>query len=314
MKIVVFGSINMDLVCRVKRLPAPGETLRGSDFFTTPGGKGANQAVACAQLGSSVAMIGRVGEDEFGTNLRTGMKKSGVDVSGVVLTQGSSGVALITVEESGENSIVIIPGANGQVGMDDLHRLDSTLEGADSLLLQLEIPSEVVQAAAKKAKEHSVRVILDPAPVSALADDLYSMIDIITPNETECAALTGIDVEDTSHVEQAAKLLVKRGVEKVIIKLGARGAYLYDGKESELIPAIPVNSVDTTAAGDAFNGALATALGKGLKLRNAVEFANAAGALSTTRKGAQPSMPTMKEVIQLMMENGRDYDQTKSEW
>jgi ribokinase len=301
MNIIVFGSINMDLVSQVPRLPAPGETLRGSDFFTVPGGKGANQAAACARLGAPVAMIGRVGEDVFGTALLNGLKNYGVDVSGVTITPGPSGVAVIAVDEQAENNIVIIPGANGQIGLEDLVRLDTALAGADSLLLQLEIPLEAVTAAARLAHHRNVRVLLDPAPASPLPDELYGLVDWLTPNESECAALVGFPVPDSESAERAAEILIRRGVKHIIIKMGWRGAYLHDGISGTLIPGFRVEAVDTTAAGDAFNGALAVALCNGLALHEAVRFANAAGALSTTRRGAQPSMPSADEIKKLLL-------------
>lgn len=300
MSIVVFGSINMDLVSRLPHLPAPGETLRGSDFFTALGGKGANQAAACARLGAITVMIGRVGGDEFGSSLRAGLENLGVDVTGVTTSPGPSGVAVIHVDDRGENSIVIIPGANGKVGELDLKRLDLALIRADILLMQLEIPLEVVIAAARMARARGVRVILDPAPASSLPDDLYTLTDLLTPNETECATLVGFQVIDLPSAEQAARILLKRGVRQVVIKMGERGAYLHDGRSGELVSGFLVKAVDTTAAGDAFNGALAVALGKDLVLREAVWFANAAGAISTTRLGAQPSMPTAAEVEEFL--------------
>lgn len=302
MKIVVFGSINMDLVSRLPRLPTPGETLIGSDFFTAPGGKGANQAAACARLGAVVTMLGRVGNDVFGSALCDSLKTLGVDVHGVVETPGPSGVAVITVDEHGENSIVIIPGANGQVGAPDLARLEAALPGADSLLLQLEIPLEVVATAASLAHKRGIRVILDPAPACPLPGQLYSLVDILTPNETEAASLVGFPIKDFALAEHAAKIFLQRGVKQVVIKMGERGAYFHDGISGESIPAFPVNTVDTTAAGDAFNGALAVALGKGQPLREAVRFANIAGAISTTKCGAQPSMPGMNDVENYLRE------------
>lgn len=296
MSILVFGSINMDLVACVPRLPAPGETLSGSDFFSAPGGKGANQAAACARLGAEVAMIGRVGNDVFGSTLRSGLQELGVDVFGVVDMPGPSGVAVIAVDERGENSIIVIPGANGQVGAEDLARLDASLPGKSSLLLQLEIPIEVITAAAQMAHTHGVRVILDPAPAYSLPEQLYSLIDIITPNVSEAASLVGFPVKDLALAEHASRVLMQRGVSQVIIKMGALGAYLHDGKAGELISGFPVEALDTTAAGDAFNGALAVALERGDIPREAVRFANAAGALSAMKRGAQPSMPSLKDV------------------
>ena len=296
MRIVVFGSLNMDLVSRLPRLPAPGETLRGSDFFTAPGGKGANQAAACARLGAITCMVGRVGEDVFGSSLRAGLDNLGVDATGVVACPGPSGVAVILVDDRGENSIVIIPGANGKVGGSDLERLDSALVGAEALLMQLEIPLEVVNAAARLARARRIRLILDPAPASPLPDELYTLTDLLTPNETECAALVGFPVHDLPSAERAAGILLKRGVKQVIIKLGERGAYLHDGRSGEMVPAFHVEAVDATGAGDAFNGGLAVALARGDQLEDAVRYANAVGALATTRFGAQSSLPTALEV------------------
>ncbi len=303
MSIVVLGSLNMDLVSRVPRLPAPGETLRGSGFFTAAGGKGANQAAACARLGASVALIGRVGEDLFGLALRDGLEQLGVDVSRVSVTPGPSGVAVVAVDDRAENSIVIIPGANERVGVDDLELLRASLAGADSLLLQLEIPLEIVTSAARLAHARGVRVLLDPAPALPLPDELYTLTDLLTPNETECSALVGFAVDDTTRAERAAAILLKRGARQVVIKMGEQGAYLHNGASGERIPGFRVHAVDTTAAGDVFNGALAVALEKGVALREAVRFANAAGALSTTRYGAQPSMPTADEVERLLREH-----------
>lgn len=300
MSVVAFGSINMDLVCRVDRLPLPGETIPGGAFFSVPGGKGANQAAACARLGAEVRMVGRVGDDAFGSTLLAGLSGLGVDVRSVIPTPGPSGVALILVADSGENSIVVVPGANGRVGAADLDRLDEALAGAQTLLLQLEVPLQAVVEAARRAHAHGVRVILDPAPAYPLTEELYRLVDVLTPNEVECSALVGFPVHDLPFAEHAANVLVERGVRQVVIKLGARGAYLHDGKGGELVPGFPVDALDTTAAGDAFNGALAVALGSGRSLREAVRFANAAGAISATRQGAQPSMPARREVEDLL--------------
>lgn len=303
MSIVVLGPLNMDLVSRVSRLPVPGETLCGHSFFTAPGGKGGNQAAACARLGASVAMIGRVGDDLFGVALRDNLQGLGVDVSGVEVTHGPSGVAVIAVDERAENSIVIIPGPNGLVASAELQRLDAALVTATSLLLQLEIPLETVAAAARLAHKRGVRVLLDPAPAVPLPLDLYRNTDLLTPNETESAALVGFGVRDASSAERAATILLERGVGQVVIKMGEQGAYLHDGVCGERIPGFRVDAVDTTAAGDAFNGALAVALERRIALREAVRFASAAGALSTMRYGAQPSMPSADELASFLQEH-----------
>jgi ribokinase len=291
MTILVFGSINMDLVSHVPHLPAPGETVAGVDFFTAPGGKGANQAVSCARLGMPTLMVGRVGDDVFGSALRTSLNQYGVDIQQVLTTPGSSGLAVIHVDDNAENSIVIIPGANGKVGSTDLEHLETVLRGASTLLLQLEVPLDAVVQAARLARAEGIRIILDPAPARSIPDELFALTDIITPNETETTALIGAPVQDLVEIEEAARTLLDRGVQQVVIKLGARGAYAHDGSVGRLIPAFSVSAVDTTAAGDAFNGALAAALEKGMTLFDAVRFANAAGALSATRRGAQESMP-----------------------
>ena len=303
MSVVVFGSINMDLVVRTPRLPAPGETLAGETFFTAPGGKGANQAVACARLGVPTRMVGRVGDDVFGGALRESLQQNGVDISGVVTDPPhSSGVAVIAVDASAENSIIIVPGANGQVGADDIARLDPVLGDARVLLLQLEVPLDAVVAAARAARRRGVIVILDPAPARPLPTELYSMVDILTPNETEAAALTGLPLDTDEEVRMAAGILLGRGVRQVIIKLGERGAYARsaDQAEGRFHAAFKVDTIDTVAAGDAFNGVLAAALAEGRSFDEAVRWGMVAGALSTTRHGAQPSMPTREEVMQLL--------------
>lgn len=301
MSIVVFGSINMDLVARTPRLPAPGETLTGHSFQTFPGGKGANQAVACARLGAQTYMVGRVGGDVFGSTLKDELAAAGVDHTYVeVDAQVSSGVALIAVEESAENMIIVVPGANGQVNDAELSRLKGVLDRSRILLLQLEIPLEMVFAAAKLAKAQGVSVILDPAPAQVLPEEIYSLIDIITPNESEAGLLVDFPVENQQDASRAAKVLKARGVGQVIIKMGKKGAFAnIDGNE-KFFKAFPVTAVDTVAAGDAFNGALAVALSEEKPIQEAIRWGMAGGALSVTKEGAQPAMPERSELLALL--------------
>jgi len=298
--VVVFGSINMDLVVRTPRLPTPGETLTGHTFFTAPGGKGANQAVACARLGAPTRMVGRVGDDLFGEQLRASLRSFGVQDDGVLTTPGPSGVALIAVDDTAENTIVIVPGANGAVSIADIPRLERALDGARALLLQLEVPIETVVAAARAAHTRGVTVILDPAPALPLPDELYALADIITPNEHEAATLTGIAVRDDQGAIAAARALIARGARRVALKLGARGALTADAEGEQFWSPFTVTPVDTVAAGDAFNGGLAVALSEGRSFDEAIRWGLAAGALSVTRHGAQPSMPERNEVLTLL--------------
>lgn len=293
MKIIVFGSINIDLVATTPRLPIPGETLLGESFFTTPGGKGANQAVALAKLGIPTQMIGRVGADNFGAALIKNLQNCGVKTENILIDETvSSGVAVITVDQQGENNIIVIPGANGKVNQDDINRLSNLFIDAKFLLLQLEIPLEIGILAAQKAKEANIKVILDPAPApNNLPDEIYPLIDIITPNETEASQLVGFAVNEQETAAKAADTLLQKGVKCAIIKLGAKGVYCATKEESFYIPAFSVNAVDTVAAGDAFNGGLAAALFQEKPLKEAVVWGAAAGALATTKLGAQSSLP-----------------------
>jgi ribokinase len=301
MSVVVFGSINMDLVARTPRLPGPGETITGKVFQTFPGGKGANQAVACSRLGAKTYMVGRVGGDEFGEKLKDELEKAGVDHENVVVdTMTSSGVALIAVEDSAENTIIVIPGANGQVDDQDLKRLEAVLTKSEVLLLQLEIPLEMVMAAAKLAKENNVKVILDPAPAQMLPEEIYPLLDIITPNETETELLVSFSLETKEDAAKAAKILMGRGASNVIIKMGSRGAFALMGDQEESFEPYQVTTVDTVAAGDAFNGALAVALSENLPVEKAIQWGMAGGALSVTKEGAQPAMPERKELKELL--------------
>ncbi|HEY9627920.1 MAG TPA: ribokinase [Coleofasciculaceae cyanobacterium] len=298
MSVIVFGSINMDLVARTPRIPAAGETLIGHSFATVPGGKGANQAVAVARLGVPTQMVGRVGNDLFGQDLLKALEESGVGCDRLTIdTSTHSGVAVITVDDAGENNIVIIPGTNGRVDQTDLELLKQVLPTAKILMLQLEIPLPMVVAAAQAAKASGVTVILDPAPArSDLPDELYPLVDIITPNQIETEQLVGFPVTDADSATQAAAILHQRGIPTIIPKLGQQGAYCITAATSFHIPIFPVKAIDTVAAGDCFNGGLAAGLAVGLSLRQATTQAAAAAALSVTRSGAQSSLPTQDEL------------------
>lgn len=299
----VFGSLNMDLVCRTPRLPQPGETILGTHFETLPGGKGANQAVAAARLGAPTAMVGRVGEDDFGRQLIQGLQTAGVAASGVAMDAGApTGVAAIAVDEAGCNTIVVVPGANGRVDDDDVDRLMGQLQPGDILLLQFEVPLPAVIAAAKAAKAQGARVIVDPAPArDDVPAEFFRTVDILTPNQIEASQLTGLSVTDISTATEAARQLVQRGVAIAIVKLGELGAVVAAGDRTFHQPALPVNTVDTVAAGDAFNGGLAVALAEAMDLAAAVEFASAVAAASVTVPGAQSSMPERSQVAALVM-------------
>ncbi|WP_341733988.1 ribokinase [Microcoleus sp. EPA2] len=292
MSIIVFGSINIDLVATTPRLPLPGETIIGSNFLTAGGGKGANQAVAAARLGASTHMIGRVGNDNFGEELLTNLQFYGLNTDNISIDKNShSGVAIIAVDEGGQNNIIVIPGANNHLGDADIERLQKLLPGATSLLLQLEIPLEVVHRAALIACEAGVRVILDPAPArSDLPLELYPLIDTIAPNEVEASQLVGFAVHDTETAIKAAKKLQQRGVKNAIVKLGDRGVVAVTADRTLFVPAFAVEAIDTVGAGDAFNGGLAAALDAGLSLEEAVVWGAAAGALCVTKMGAQVAM------------------------
>jgi ribokinase len=299
-KIVVVGSSNTDMVVRVPHLPAPGETVLGSSFLMAAGGKGANQAVAAARLGAQVTLIARVGQDVFGEAALLGLEREGINTRHVsVDPEMASGVALITVDNTGENSIAVAPGANGHLSPLDVQRAQAAILDADVLLLQLEVPLETVQVAAELARQAGVCVILNPAPApeSPLPPALLACVDVLTPNESEANALTGAP----DSLDRAARRLLDTGVEAVVITLGARGALIVTQQGQQMVSGFPVKAVDTTAAGDAFNGGLAAALGEGHPLAEAVRFANACGALAATRLGAQPSLPTAEEVERFLV-------------
>jgi ribokinase len=303
--IVVVGSINLDLVAGTKRIPVAGETVIGSSFQTFFGGKGANQAVAAARLGASVALIGKLGTDAFGRELQTGLKQAGVDTSAIDVVDESSGVALITTDEKGDNSITVVPGANALLFPADLEKRMELLRSAAILLAQLETPLQTVEYLGNIASKEGIPFVLDPAPARPLPDSLLRNVTWLTPNETETCFLLGHSGQQLSEesFESAAHTLLQRGCRNVILKLGERGCYvaLSDGTR-KLIPAFKVRAVDTTAAGDAFNGALAVALTAGNKPLEAARWASAVAAVSVTRRGAQPSMPTGAEVSHFLQE------------
>jgi ribokinase len=301
--VTVVGSLNMDLVARAPRIPQPGETIIGSDFHTVPGGKGANQAVAVARLGAHVSMVGRVGRDTFAGPLLDNLAAAGVDHSFVIQdSEAATGVALIVVDDAGQNSIVVASGANMRLSPADVDGAEAAIAGADALLLQLESPLETVTRAAKVARTHGVKVILNPAPARPLPGALLSLVDVLIPNESETALLTGLPVGDQAEAKAAATALLALGVGTVILTLGERGALLAREEGAEHFPGFDVTPVDTTAAGDAFVGGFAVALAEGQTLAEAVRWGNSAGALATTKLGAQPSLPTRRAVEKLLAE------------
>jgi len=295
--IIVVGSSNTDMVIKTARIPQPGETVLGGRFHMAPGGKGANQAVAAARAGGRVHLVARVGNDLFGDSALQGFRRDEIHVNHVIVDEKAhSGIALIIVNEDGENSIAVASGANARLCPEDVRQAQDAIGRAGILLLQLEIPMETVEEAARIAAEAGVKVILNPAPARALNPGLLQRIDILTPNENEVENLTGIKVETEEEAARAARLMLQHGVKAVLITLGQRGAYVAGQGFRKLIPGFPVEAVDSTAAGDVFNGALAVALAENKPLLDAVRFANAAAAISVTRLGAQPSAPTRQEI------------------
>jgi ribokinase len=295
--ILVIGSSNTDMVIKTDKLPVPGETILGGTFLMNPGGKGANQAVAAARLGGKVTFVTKRGNDLFGNQAVGLLMREGIDTQYIVKdSELPSGVALITVDSNGENSIVVAPGSNGNLLQDDISSEVFEPDKFEILLLQLEIPLSTVEFAAVKASESGIKVILNPAPACKLSDDLLEHIWLITPNETEAEFLTGIIITDILSAEEAADSLLERGIKNVIITLGETGAFIKSGLNSGLIPGVKVNPVDTTAAGDVFNGALAVAISEGKTLNEAVAFANKAASISVTRMGAQASAPYRNEI------------------
>lgn len=296
-KIFVIGSSNTDMVVKSAKLPAPGETILGGQFLMNPGGKGANQAVAAAKLDAPVIFACKVGDDIFGRQAVEGFKAEGIDTGHIITdAENPSGVALILVDDKGENSIAVASGANGNLQVDELKELIDQIQEGDIVLLQLEVPIPTVEYAIKACSEKGARVILNPAPAANLSDAVFPYIDIITPNETEAELLTGIGVTDLESAAHAAIFLQSKGVKNVIITLGSKGAYVHTALVQILVPAPVVKAVDTTAAGDVFNGALAVALYEGNDLETAARFACTVASIAVTRMGAQASAPRRHEL------------------
>lgn len=300
-KVVVVGSINMDLVVRSPRFALAGETILGYTFHTIPGGKGANQAVAARRMGAEVAMIGRVGDDEFGQALRRSLSDEGINTECLQITPSvSTGVALITVDDNGENTIIVVPGANGLLTVEDVEDARQLITEADILLMQLEIPLPVVERAAQIASQSTgkkVTVTLNAAPARELPEGLLSLVDYLVVNQTEALLVAGSTIGASTSPEEAARTLLESGVSNVVVTLGAEGSLLATSSgQYASVPAYRVRPVDTTAAGDGFAGAFSVALADGVPAAEALRWGNAEGALAVTREGAQPSLPTRSEV------------------
>ncbi|WP_253384688.1 ribokinase [unidentified bacterial endosymbiont] len=303
--LVVLGSINADHILNLDSFPAPGETVTGNQYQVAFGGKGANQAVAAGRSGAKIAFIACTGDDDTGERVRKQLACDNIDIVPVSVVAGeSTGVALIFVNAEGENVIGIHAGANAALTTERVEAQRDIIANAQALLMQLESPVESVLAAAKIAHENHTSVVLNPAPARVLSDELLALVDIITPNETEAEKLTGIRVENDDDAARAAKALHEKGIDTVIITLGSRGVWISVKGDGRRVPGFKVKAIDTIAAGDTFNGALATALLEGESIDNAIRFAHAAAAIAVTRKGAQPSVPWRKEIDEFLSQQG----------
>ena len=300
--IIVVGSLNMDLVIQVPNIPRPGETILGNNFTTIPGGKGANQAVAAARLGASVTMVGQIGSDDYGEALIANLEKEGVNVENVFVDKNSAtGIALIAVDSIGQNSIAVASGANFTLTKEMIRQAWKNIETVDVLVMPLETPSETIFEAAKQAKKKGAKVVLNPAPARELDDDLLSLVDVLVPNEHEIFQI--VKNQDQDDLREASNLLHKKGVSTVIITLGGDGVTIMNKDQPEVhIAARKVDVVDTTAAGDSFVAALAIGIAEGKTLEDACRYANVVGALTVTKKGAQPSLPTCNDVDRFLSE------------
>ena len=295
--IVVIGSSNTDMVIKCAHLPAPGETILGGNFFMNAGGKGANQAVAAARLNGDITFIAKVGNDVFGKQSIELFNKENINTEYIFIDEtNASGIALITVDDKGENCIAVAQGANGNLSVDDIKKAEQSLHDAAIILVQLEIPITTIEYVATFAKQHNKKLILNPAPACVLSDELLSKISIITPNEKEASMLTNVEVNDITSAQRAAKILFDKGIGAVIITLGEEGVLLYQRNIFSIIPSNKVTAIDTTAAGDVFNGALAVALSEQKNIEDAIAFANNAASISVTRLGAQASAPYRSEL------------------
>lgn len=297
--IYVLGSINMDMVAVAPYMPQSGETLRADKYYTNCGGKGANQAVAIAKLGGKVAMIGKVGYDAYGKVMKDNLAKFGVDVEFVSEAQTTSGVAMIIVVD-GDNRIILDAGANYAITTDDVDAGLAKAKSGDILVMQLEVPMDIVTYAADKAKQKGMTVILNPAPATALGQNLLCNVDVITPNESETEIITGIKPDSEVELTLAVKDFYKKGIKNVIITLGSRGSVVTYGQNIELVPSRKVKAIDTTSAGDTYVGAMATMLDSGMDIVSACKFATVASSITVTREGAAQSIPTIKEVQEVM--------------
>ena len=296
-RILVVGSSNTDMVVRADHIPSPGETVLGGKFFMNPGGKGANQAVAAARLGGEVTFITKIGKDLFGTQAVKGFEKEGINTRYIAVSElEPSGVASIVVGDNAENSIVVAPGANYDLNKADIDRALTAFIQTQVILVQLEIPIEIVEYVIEMGERLNKKVILNPAPAHKLSDKSLASLYAITPNESEAELLTGVKVSDEKSAHRAAGILTSKGIENVIITMGSKGVYLYSESLKKMIPGYKVNAVDTTAAGDTFNGALAVALLKRNEMEEAIIFANKAAAVAVTRPGAQSGIPFFAEV------------------
>ncbi|MBO9600002.1 MAG: ribokinase [Cohnella sp.] len=305
-EIVVIGSLNMDMVVSLNQRPRPGETVMGTHFFMNAGGKGANQAVAAQKLGASVAMIGKLGSDTFADQLLMSLEQVGVECGAIEKVEGQeTGIALVMLDEVGENSIIVAPGANLLLTPEDVRRHEQLIKQANLLMVQLEIPIETVMESVAIAKRYNVPVLLDPAPAQKLSAELLSMVDYIVPNETEIAQLTGRTVSDQVTAKLAAVELLRSGVSTVFAKLGEKGVVVINTNSTHVVEPYKVEAVDSTAAGDAFAGAVGAALVKGKDVWTAAKFASAIGALTVTRKGAQASMPSLEDAERFIKEEAQ---------